>query len=820
MSKLVIVESPGKIKKIKEYLGSDYIVSASVGHIMDLNSKTLSVDLDTFEPQYVVYDDKINVVKDLKYAVTKVGKNNVYLGADEDREGEMIAWSLSQELKLTKINRIVFNSITKSELTKAVNNPKNIDMPMVYAQQTRRILDRFAGYLISPLLNSAGYKGMQSAGRVQSVVVKIIVDKEREIEDFFKKKTQTYFYITDLIQITSDINVLTKLVKKDSLIDFSSTNKDDDDDVDQDNDDDDNNKKNKGKKKEPIKNKESSTYEKFPKSEEDKVIKLVKALVKGEYIVLDIKEKIKKSNAPAPFTTSTLQQFASSYLKMNGKRTMSVAQKLYEQGHITYMRTDSTNISKEAIEAIKNVIKDKYKLSYFEEHQFVNKKGNTQEAHECIRPTKPEKMASDLELSSDEKRLYEAIWKRTIQSQMKAAEYQNIIIEIDVKDKKSILEPYKLVGQLDNLIYEGYLIVDNKKGNNSIDIEKLKKSKKLKWLKINAIEDTNKPPSRFNQASLIRIMDPKNLNIGRPSTYANIIDKIISRQYIEEKDVDGKELTTLTYSVNHEKPKEITQDTKTICLGKAKQVYVPTDLGIKVCDFLVKYFSLMMDYKFTSNMEKELDEIANNKLKKLDVIKKFYEYINDSILKSGIKIMGPIKNTDNILGNHNGVDILLCDGKFGKFIVYNNNKFNLDKLIKTYNIDDDSSNKKIVKAVIKEIENPIMINNTNNNTNNNCIKEWTIRKEPCKLLKGKFGYYINYKNMNYTMNFIIDKIAKEHNIQDDKVNDKINIIADAITMNDIKEQMKYKKEQIKKDSKESKDSKDSKKSTSKKAKTK
>ena len=687
MSKLLIVESPGKIKKIKEYLGPDYIVMASIGHIIDLDKKTMSIDMETFEPIYYQNSDKVDVIKKLRSACIQVGKQNVYLAADEDREGEMIAWSCERELDIYNGKRIVFNSITQKELTNAVLNYKKVDMNMVYAQQARRILDRLAGYMISPLLYKNGFKGAQSAGRVQSVVVKIIVDKEKEIESFYKLKKSTYFYINCLV-LLGEHEIQTKLTKVDANIELTDKDEFCDDDTEEleeelDNKNTKSTKSTKSSKSSKTKKKEvdttnnisSKSYLTFDKTEEKLVVKIIKAMCKGEYFVMNITEKTKKTNAPAPFTTSTLQQYASQRLGMDAKRTMSVAQKLYENGHITYMRTDSTSISDEAVKTIKDVITDKFKESYFEHHKFVNKKANTQEAHECVRPTKPN--YNEIEGTPDENRLYSAIWKRTIQSQMKSAEYQSLLVEIKIDDKKSILIPYKLVGTLENLIYEGYLIVDGKKGNKKLELEELKE---LEWKEINGIEDTSKPPTRYNDASLINKMDPKNLNIGRPSTYASFIDKITNRGYVDIKDMEGSKIETTKYTVKSSNPKLIDVETKDLVIGKEKKKLVPTALGRNITEFMELNFPLIMDYKFTANMEKELDDVAEGIIKKIKIINDFYVY-----LKKQIDNIKPIENKISdgiILGKtSSGIEIILSNGKYGKYLICGDRNLNLKYLI-------------------------------------------------------------------------------------------------------------------------------------------
>ena len=797
MEKLLIVESPGKIKKISEYLGDGYIVMASVGHIIDLDEKTMSIDLKTFEPEYKIYNDKKEVVSKLIRQANKVGKDNILLAADEDREGEMIAWSLAKELKLKNPQRIVFNSITAKELKNAVANPKTIDYNMVKAQQARRILDRFAGYLLSPLLFKSGFKGAQSAGRVQSVVVKIIVDKEKEIISFFNEKKDTYFYINCNIKI-GDYEVLTKLTKKNYNLDADSKegNKEE---LDSENAEED--KKEGNNKKD---NKSSKSCIKFEKSEEDIFLKILKAMIKGVYKLLNLTNKIRKSNPPPPFTTSTLQQYASQRLGMDAKRTMSTAQKLYEAGHITYMRTDSTAISKEALDEIKKVIEDKYGKEHHQKHEYINKKANTQEAHECVRPTKPQYDTEDIGLVyNDEKRLYNAIWKRTIQSQMKAAEYQMLLIEIEIEDKKELLKEYKLVGTLENLTYEGYLLADGKKKVSEKESNKLldKKSfKKLEWLEINGIEDAQKPPVRYNDASLINKMDPKNLNIGRPSTYASFIEKIIKRKYVEIKDIDGKEIKVNKYSITKENCKEINVENKKLTIGKESKKLVPTELGTNITNFLELYFKKIMDYQFTANMENDLDEVAEGTKDKFVIINEFYKDILKCIeLVKPVNVVYEIKPIISI-GIHNDKEITLNNGKFGKYLVYDDKKFNLKQLALEFEMEEEKlENNKVVlyEKIVKKINNVNNIDNINNKNINNLTKEWKIGKLKYLLKKGQYGYYLeewsittSKKKGNYSLKYLIDKTAKENNINEVK-DDNINEVIELISIENIQSNIDY-----------------------------
>jgi DNA topoisomerase-1 len=849
MSILLIVESPGKIKKIGEYLGDDYVVMASIGHIIDLDEKTLSIDLSTFEPNYTQYDNKKDVIAKLCKQTFKVGKSNVLLAADEDREGEMIAWSLAKELGITNAKRIVFNSITKKELEKAVSNPQKIDMNMVKAQQARRILDRLAGYIISPVLYRS-LKGAQSAGRVQSVVVKIVVDKEKEIEKFFGNKSDTYFIINSDISM-GEYELNTKLYNKTDKIEFDVKDEDYEDKTEE--SDNSSETKTKSKTKAKAKTKKVSTDNipskscvVFTKDEEPKVVEIIKNMVKSEFKLFKMNERVRKSNPPAPFTTSTLQQTASQRLGMDAKRTMSVAQKLYEGGYITYMRTDSTGICDEEMKKIKDEIISKYGLPYYEHKEYKNKKANTQEAHECVRPTKI--YVDSVETTPDEKRLYSLIWKRTIQSQMKAAEYQNITVEIEMLGRKALV-PYKLVGNLENLIFVGYLIVDGKSPSSSLDIIALKKLL-IDWIAINGLEDTQKPPTRYNDASLINKMDPKNLNIGRPSTYASIIDKIISRKYVEIKDIEGKEIAINKYNITKENPKSLTLETRNMTIGKEKKKLVPTELGRKVTDFLEKYFSKLMDYGFTANMEKQLDDVAEGKLDKLKIIKPFYDYIQEqikTIVPTNIQNPNTGKNYSppEKIGKYGKLDVTLYDGPYGKYITCDTWKFNLKSLFviqknspglesglesgleadleagleaeletniqpksKSYMQDDSDSdfefdseskpepkeidlsllsNEEILSKVLERIE----------SLKQAIEKEWKIGKKKYILKKGQYGHYIEEwnnatkkKTRNFSVKYLIDKIAKNNKL-DTKTDESINKVIELITNKDIEETVEY-----------------------------
>jgi DNA topoisomerase-1 len=490
---LIIVESPGKIKKISQYLGENYIVKASYGHVEDLDKSTLSVDVqNNFKPNYIITDDKKKVVKELRDL--KKDCSDVILAADGDREGEAIAWSLANVLKLDNPKRIIFHEITKPALLKALENPTIINMNMVNAQQSRRILDRLVGYSISPVLWKYLSHEAKSAGRVQSVVVKIIVDKENEIsksisQSYFKTTAHFNFGTEDIIQLTGVLHVAKKQdATSNKLYHFDSE--------------------------------ESITT----------FLNLINNKTKFKIVSVDNKKGIRKPSPP--FITSSLQQEASTKLRFNVKKTMDVAQKLYEAGLITYMRTDCPNMSKEAIDSAKQYIIDKYGNEYSEPKNYQSKNGLTQDAHECIRPTHMDK--PDIENSNNDlKKLYSLIWKRAIASQMSNAKINiQTILTDSINNKSSILvfnnnQTY-FTSNLENIEFPGYLIVyDNSQTNDEIINGELKiKVGDIFFMhKIITSEEYTQPPMRYNEAALVKYME-KN-GIGRPSTYASNISSSI-----------------------------------------------------------------------------------------------------------------------------------------------------------------------------------------------------------------------------------------------------------------------------------------------------
>ena len=544
MSKiLVIVESPGKIAKISQYLGPDYIVKASYGHVQDLDKSTLSIDVDNnFKPFYKVTPDKTKVVKELK-GLAKDCKD-IILAADGDREGEAIAYSLASVLGLKNPKRIIFHEITKAALTKAVENPSTINESMVNAQQARRLLDRLVGYQISPVLwKYMAYNGTaQSAGRVQSVVVRIIIDKENEImksisEPYFKTSADFDF---DKVKLGSILSISNKQYQ------FETEEK----------------------AKQFLENNNKNT--------------------KYKVVSVDNKKSIRKPSAP--FITSSLQQEASTKLHFSVKRTMDVAQKLYEAGLITYMRSDSPNISKEAIEEAKKYITKTWGKEYSDPKNYESKSSNSQDAHECIRPTHMDQPEPD-NIEGDQAKLYSLIWKRAVASQMSNAQVNIQTIQIDaLNDKTSILVFSKAQAYfnstLENVEFPGYLIVYD---NSPEDEEKvtgklaIKVKDEMKLNKIKVSEEYTKPPLRYNEALLVKYLE-KN-GIGRPSTYASIISKVIEREYVEIKNVDGVKKQSKQLELDSKF--KLKESTKEVSIGKEQKKLVPTAMGKLVNDFMI-----------------------------------------------------------------------------------------------------------------------------------------------------------------------------------------------------------------------------------------
>jgi DNA topoisomerase-1 len=648
MSKiLVIVESPGKIKKIEEYLNSlnpssanvTYIVKASYGCCRDLNSKELSIDIgNNFEPTYTIIQGKEKVIKELKGLAKDCSK--VILAADEDREGEMIASSLKDLLKLKNCERIVFHEITKPAIKNAIENPTTIDYNMVYAQQARRLLDRLVGYKITPILWKK-MQGQLSAGRVQSVVVKIIVDKETEIKNAI---SNPYF--------KTSANFEYKKTKFNGSLMMNKSQKGD-------------------------------LYKFENKEDAEEFLKSITQ--EDEFTVKNISVKDSIRKASPPFTTSTLQQDSSTKLHFNVKRTMDAAQKLYEAGYITYMRTDSTNLSQQAQDECKEFIIKTYGKTYSDPKNFNKKSKGAQEAHEAIRPTNVSTESTEGRLSSDSEKVYKLIRNRTLASQMSNAivEVQTLDVDLLTPTKRSKLPNKSIfISTLENITFQGFLILynnvevndnesdtkDNKeKQTSAIDI---KKDKAIKYSNISVNEEYSKLPLRFNEAGLVKNLE-KN-GIGRPSTYASIISKIMDRNYVEIKNIDGFRKNSEQMNITKNKKEfKYTVKTKEIVIGKESQKISPTKIGETVTAFMVENFEPIMQVDFTAKFEKYLDKIAVGEAKWFNVLDKFYKMFSP-IVDELNKNLGHIENlsiTDRMVGkDKNGAEIFQGEGKYGPYV--------------------------------------------------------------------------------------------------------------------------------------------------------
>lgn len=651
MSNLVIVESPGKIKKIKSFLGSDYIVMASVGHICDLSKDSNAIDYDNrFNPTYQIMPDKKTVVNNLKNASKNI--KNIYIASDGDREGEAIAYHLITELKLKNYSRIVFNEITKNAINRALQNPRLVDYNMFYSQQTRRILDRIVGYKISPILKSIPNIKSNSlgAGRVQSVVTRLIVDKENEIQAILDGKTSSHYNINGdflINKIKIKLNHINcKLEDGYNMVRSNVESKD-----------------------------------------EIKII-LINIKADPQFIIESVNTNQRMRHPPQPFITSTLQQEASYKLKFQLKKTMSLAQRLYEKGLITYMRTDSPTLSNEALNIIKNYIINSSNLgeSYYQFRQFKSKNASAQEAHEAIRPTHIEVLTLDsYNLSNtDEEKLYILIWNRTVASQMKPAKYddQHII----VKNSKDV----KFDGTNSIMIFDGYLKLYNDSDDSETETKHIKLKSDLslntvEWTKIYFKETYGSTPVRYNEPSLVKKLE--SLGIGRPSTYASIISKIQEHKYIEVKNIVGIEKKVNTYTLSYPGNK-LDKSSTMQKIGNEKLKLVPTEDGKLITDFLINNFHQIMDYKFTAHMETLLDEIANGSRIWYEVLSEFYDVLKEQLSKFTVLEGVPKSNNTNIVvGKHRKYgEIIYMNAKYGpvfKYKLKNKDQFVNAKGVKT-----------------------------------------------------------------------------------------------------------------------------------------
>ena len=734
---LVIVESPAKVKTIEGFLGKDFTVKSSYGHVRDLNKSNLSLDMEHgFQPEYEIPDDKKRLVAELKKL--SAGAEMVWLASDEDREGESISWHLFETLGLSedKYRRIVFHEITKPAILHAIDNPRKIDMDLVAAQQARRVLDRLVGYELSPLLWKK-VKPALSAGRVQSVAVRLIVEREEEIKNF--QNSSAY-------RVTAN---------------FSFT----------------------------IENHEYQLFAELPTrfDTEEEAIKFLEDCKSAGYTIKSVEKKpVSKCPAP-PFTTSTLQQEAGRKLGFSVSNTMRIAQQLYESGKITYMRTDSVNLSTFALGQAKKEIENLYGAQYVKTRQFTTKSKGAQEAHEAIRPTYLDQQT--IKGTADERKLYDLIWKRTIASQMADAQIEKTLVNIDVSNSD---KDFVATGEV--VLFDGFLkvyieSVDDENGENlNSMLPPMKVGQTLDLDKMEAQQRFARKPFRYTEASLVKKMEE--LGIGRPSTYAPTISTIQKREYVEKKDIAGE---TRAYKIYTLKKNKITEKTGKENIGYEKAKLVPTDIGVLVNKFLINFFETIIDYNFTANVEKEFDKIAEGRCEWNKMIKDFYKGFHKQIEEtsdnsgkfSGEKFLGvdPVsgKNVyvkigrfgpvaqigdteadekprfaglhkdqsiesitlDEVLdlfafprsiGEYEDAEIQVAIGRFGPYIKHKNAFYSLSKL-------DDPSTVNFQRCV--EI-----IENKRKSDADNVISTYPEDKD-MMVLRGRFGIYISYKKANY-----------------------------------------------------------------------
>lgn len=609
MSKnLVIVESPAKAKTIQKYLGKDFDVKSSFGHIRDLPKKGMGIDLETFTPDYEVSADKKKLVTELKAAVKKA--DIVWLASDEDREGEAIAWHLAQELKLKEENtrRIVFHEITKNAILKAIENPRKIDQNLVNAQQARRILDRIVGFEMSPVLWKKVKTGL-SAGRVQSVAVRLVVERELEIRGFTPKST---FKLEGVFLNNAKQEITAKL------------------------------------KKDFVQEKEAEDF--------------LTQCKNTDFKVLNVETKPGTRTASAPFTTSTLQQEASNRLGYGVTATMRVAQRLYEEGFITYMRTDSVNLSQEAINGAKAQILSEYGEAYSNPRNYTTKSASAQEAHEAIRPTDfTMKSIGDAQLN----KLYQLIYKRTLASQMANAKIEKTVIEIG---NSKLPQHFEAQGEV--IIFDGFLKAygilkaeDDDEENNEKLLPKVAVGEDLDYKKIEATEKFSRPSARYTEAGLVKKLEE--LGIGRPSTYAPTIQTIQNREYVDKREIipQEREIMKMTLGKTDLKKEVLTEK-----FGGDKNKFVPTDIGEVVNEFLTQNFAEVLDYGFTAKVEQDFDHIANGEEKWKEVLQGFYKDFHPRI--ADVEENADRANGERILGvdPKSGKNVLTRIGRFGPMV--------------------------------------------------------------------------------------------------------------------------------------------------------
>ena len=748
-SNLVIVESPAKAKTIEKFLGKDFKVMSSYGHIRDLKSKEISINENSMSPEYEIPKEKAKLVQDLKVAAKAA--DTIWLASDEDREGEAISWHLCEVLGLDKetTNRIVFHEITKNAILEAIQNPRHLNMDLVNAQQARRVLDRIVGFKLSPILWKK-IKPSLSAGRVQSVAVRLLVEKEREIQNF---KSATYYRVMGLFAL-GDAEIKAELANRLTA---------------------------------------------------EQALAFLEKCKDATFTIGNIQQKPVKHYPAPPFTTSTLQQEASRKLGMTVKQTMMVAQHLYESGKITYMRTDSVNLSTLCLGASKQVITELYGSDYSHPRQFQTSSKGAQEAHEAIRPTYM--TDAEIEGSNQEKKLYELIWKRTIASQMAEAELEKTTVNIKVSNCN---EEFIANGEI--IKFDGFLKVyressDEEEGEDNQSIfPAMSVGDNLLRTEIVAKERYTQPPSRYTEASLVHKLEE--LGIGRPSTYAPTITTIQQREYVVRSDKKGEEKQI---SVLKLKGNNIKRSTKKEIIGSDKKKLTPTDIGTIVNDFLMQCFPDIMDYNFTATVEAEFDKIAEGGAKWQKMIKDFYTDFEPELKKtlniksehkvgerqvgidpkSGkpvfVKIgrFGPLAQIGSAedkekprfaqlpkeygietvtldevlelfklpreLGEFEGSQIIVGTGRFGAYLLHNKKYVTLPKHEDPLTIAYDTAVAMIKENRVAEAQKQIKV----------------FDEEPnLKVMNGRYGSYLAYNGKNYKLTKALQSKAAELTLEE------------------------------------------------------
>lgn len=739
---LVIVESPAKAKTIEKFLGKDFKVMSSYGHIRDLKKKELSIDEDTLEPTYEIPDEKQKLVNELKKNAKEAKK--IWLASDEDREGEAISWHLCEVLGLdeAKTSRIVFHEITKPAILKAIETPRHLDMNLVNAQQARRVLDRLVGFKLSPVLWRK-VKPALSAGRVQSVAVRLIVEREREIQSF---KTEPYYRVTAIFALIAEDGSATEV--------------------------------------------KAELDRRFKTHEE--VETFLEKCKSATYTVGSVAKKPLKRTPAPPFTTSTLQQEAARKLGFTVSQTMMVAQRLYENGRITYMRTDSVNLSGLCINASKEEVIKLWGEEYSKPRNYHTHSKGAQEAHEAIRPTYMNEV--QIEGTAQEKKLYELIWKRTAASQMADAQIEKTTVNIDISNTEE-----KFVASGEVVVFDGFLKVyrestdddDNGTEDSLHTLPAMRKGDELQRREVTATERFSQGPNRYTEASLVHKLEE--LGIGRPSTYAPTISTIQQREYVQKGDKKGEERT---YTIDTLKGIKVTQKTKKEMAGSEKGKLLPTDIGIVVNDFLMENFPEIMDYNFTANVEQKFDDVAEGKTEWTKMMKQFDKSFEPTVEKvmnarsehkagerelgtdpaSGkpvfVKIgrFGPVvqigsaddkekprfsqlpadKSIETItleealelfklprtLGKFEGLTVTVGAGRFGPYVLHNKKYVSLPKEEDPMTISLETAIELIIKKREQEKERHI---------------KTFAEDAKLEVLNGRYGPYIAYDGKNYRM---------------------------------------------------------------------